>query len=114
MYRSIFQYPLFALFLTLSFNVWSDASVHKCKNQLGEFVYQKEPCSDDTQALETPIRTKASKAKSPIIIEQGIGGDFHLDIEMNEISVKFVLDTGAAMVSLPSAIAKSADVGFSI
>jgi len=110
MCKTTCQFPLFALLLALSLNAWSDTSVHKCKNQLGELVYQKEPCSDGTQALETPIRTKASKAKDPVIIDKGIGGNYHLETEMNEIAVNFVIDTGATIASLPSAIAKSANV----
>lgn len=101
----------FLSLVVLSVNAWGDRTIHKCKNSQGELIYQKAPCAENAETVTSwtaPIETK--KAKNSLLLEQGSGGHYFLDSEVNGIPVRFVVDTGATVVSLPSSVANAANI----
>jgi clan AA aspartic protease (TIGR02281 family) len=96
---------------TLSIEARAERIINKCKNQQGEYIYQKAPCADNTESVTSwsaPVET--TKVKIPVVLEQGLGGHYFLDSEVNGVPVKFVVDTGASVVSLPASIANAAKI----
>ncbi|MGZ8227741.1 MAG: retropepsin-like aspartic protease family protein [Methylococcaceae bacterium] len=105
--------PFLSLFAlsAVCMNAWGDRVINKCKNQQGELIYQKSPCAENVETVSSwtaAIETK--KAKSALVLEQGNGGHYFLDSEVNGVPVKFVVDTGATVVSLPSSVASAANI----
>ena len=97
--------------LAISINAFADRTINKCKTQDGDFKYQKEPCSEQLQTITSwtaPVETK--KAKQSVSLEPGMGGHYYLDSEVNGNALIFVVDTGASMVSLPTAVAQVANI----
>jgi clan AA aspartic protease (TIGR02281 family) len=93
--------------------------VYKCKNAQGKMLYQKTPCAENAQAVNSwtpktkvklPEQEPTKKVNEIIVIPQGPGGHYFLDAEVNSHSLTFVVDTGATVVALPRAIAASASL----
>jgi clan AA aspartic protease (TIGR02281 family) len=117
---------LFTVMLVVSsVNVWSTAMVYKCKNQEGALVYQKSPCKNDADTVDSwaPKETanpqlsesggeqdKDGKAEpSPVLtLKQNAGGHYATNGDIDGKSLNFVIDTGASYVALPEALAHSA------
>ncbi len=111
MQKTIIPFLSLLVLVVLSMNARGDRTIHKCKNQQGELIYQKTPCAENAETVTSwtvPIETR--KAKSSLVLEQGIGGHYFLDGEVNGIPVQFVVDTGASVVSLPSSVASAANI----
>lgn len=104
----------------LSISMGNAETINKCKNAQGKMLYQKTPCAENAQAVNS--WTPKTKVKLPdkeeptkkvneiIVIPQGPGGHYFLDAEVNSHSLTFIVDTGATMVALPRAIAASASL----
>ena len=111
MQKTIIPSVSLLVLVVLGMNAWGDRTIHKCKNQQGDLIYQKSPCSENSETITSwtaPIETR--KAKSTLVLEQGNGGHYFLDSEVNGIPVQFVVDTGASVVSLPSSVANAANI----
>ena len=111
MQKTVIPFLSLLALVVLSLNAWGERTIHKCKNQQGELIYQKSPCAENAETVTswtTAIETK--KAKSSLVLEQDKGGHYFLDSEVNDIPVKFVVDTGASVVSLPSSVASAANI----
>lgn len=110
---------LTAIITVLSMGVCNADTVYKCKNEHGKLLYQKTPCAEAKQVvsswtskthLSTPNQPAEKKPAEPLVLKSGQGGHYFLDAEVNSHSLTFVVDTGATMVSLPRAFAKSASM----
>jgi len=88
--------------------------VYKCKNEQGEMKYQKAACTDATQTTSSLVEIKttqpAKKEKKSVVVEQNSNGHYFLAGEVNTTALTFVIDTGASVVSLPSAVARAAEI----
>lgn len=74
-------------------------------------VYQKSPCAEGAQSISSWTSPKDSvQPKRTLTLEQGTGGHYFLDSEINGNAVTFVIDTGASMVSLPNSVAAAAEL----
>lgn len=98
---------------TLSINV-SGEMVYKCRNQQGEMKYQKSACTENVQTTSSLVEIKttkpANKGKKTLVLDQHSNGHYFLEGEVNSTPLTFVVDTGASVVSLPSSIARSAEI----
>lgn len=105
----------------LSMNAWSDDTIYKCRNEQGNFIYQKTACMEDVEAVSswTPkikvkekLQDKApeKKARQELVIKQGGNGHYFLEGSVNDKTLTFVIDTGASVVSLPRALAFDAGI----
>lgn len=110
---------LTAAITVLSMVVCNADTVYKCKNEHGKLLYQKTPCAEEKQAVSswtsktqavTPAQKTEQKPAEPLVLKPGQGGHYFLHAEVNSHSLTFVVDTGATMVSLPRAFAKSASL----
>ncbi|MEQ1531333.1 MAG: retropepsin-like aspartic protease [Methylococcales bacterium] len=123
MYKHIFFGLLIGV--SISSNAWSEALVHKCKNQQGKMVYQKSPCqvSSETMAAwvpeqksKPPVNQQATSAAGDqqanhvLKLKQGASGHYSTDATINDKPLVFVVDTGASIISLPESIAHDADI----
>jgi clan AA aspartic protease (TIGR02281 family) len=92
----------------------SGEMVYKCKNQQGEMKYQKSACAEDVQAASSLVEIKTTKAtikaKKTLVIDQQSNGHYFLEGEVNGTALTFVIDTGASVVSLPSSVARNAEI----
>jgi clan AA aspartic protease (TIGR02281 family) len=107
--------PLFviAALLSLSFSASGDGMIYKCKNQQGDLIYQKSPCNEAVQAISSwsaKAKQPSSSVATTLIIEQSNTGHYFIAGAVNDTDVTFVVDTGASVMSLPSAVAQSADI----
>lgn len=88
--------------------------VYKCRNEQGEMKYQKSPCAEDVQTTSTMLEIKTTKPvikeKKTLVIDQHPNGHYFLEAEVNSTPLTFVIDTGASVVSLPSAVANAAEI----
>ncbi len=104
---------LIVVLSTLSINA-SGEMVYKCKNQQGEMKYQKSACAEDVQASSALVEIKTTKAvikaKKTLVIDQQSNGHYFLEGEVNSTALTFVIDTGASVVSLPSSVARDAEI----
>jgi clan AA aspartic protease (TIGR02281 family) len=108
MHKTIIPFVYLLALALLSMSARGDTRIHKCKNQQGELIYQKLPCAADTQTVKS--WTAVIGAKKSLVLDHGSGGHYYLDSEVNGIPVKFVVDTGASVVSLPSSVASAANI----
>ncbi|MBK8814653.1 MAG: retroviral-like aspartic protease family protein [Methylococcaceae bacterium] len=115
---------LFALLsLLFATNAIRAATIYKCKNEEGVYIYQKSACNgnNDTVNSWTPKETaqpqdsvseqdESEKNESPVTmkLKQGISGHYATEGKINDKSLNFVVDTGASMVTLPESIAHDA------
>lgn len=98
---------------TLSINA-SGEMVYKCRNQQGEMKYQKSACAENAQTTSSLLEIKttqpAKKEKKTLVIDQSSNGHYFLPGEVNNTALTFVIDTGASVVSLPSSVARAAEI----
>jgi clan AA aspartic protease (TIGR02281 family) len=103
---------------TLSLSVWGD-TIYKCKNRLGDLIYQKSPCKENVQTIsswtaaakvQAPAHEPEKKNKGEFIIKQNRNGSYFLEGAINGKALTFVIDTGASFVSLPSSVAHGARI----
>jgi len=108
MYKKIFLSVLAITAAVLSSTPQADRTIHKCKTSQG-MVYQKSPCAEGDESLKfwMPPEETGKRPKN-LSIEQGSGGHYFLDSEVNGKAVTFVIDTGATYVSLPQSFADQA------
>lgn len=103
----------------LSISAWGDNMIYKCKNQRGNINYQKSACTENVETVSS--WTATTKEKLPdiepekkthreLIIKQSGNGHYFLEGTVNNQALSFVIDTGASVVSLPSAIALAAGI----
>ncbi len=94
----------------------SAASVYKCKNPAGAFLYQEKPCADETQPVsswqahsDSDVETDSAdpSGKNAFIIGPGRNGHYFVDGAINDHFLNFVIDTGASLVSIPLSFATS-------
>jgi clan AA aspartic protease (TIGR02281 family) len=116
--------PFFVIFLFIaSVSAWG-GTIYKCKDQEGVMVYQKSPCNAAAETVTswTPKETSepviepeqgkdAEKKPSPVLsLKQNGSRHFTTDGIIDGVAVNFVVDTGASYVSLPEAMAHSAQI----
>ncbi|MFZ2406069.1 MAG: TIGR02281 family clan AA aspartic protease [Methylobacter sp.] len=98
---------------TLSINAFGEM-VYKCRNEQGEMKYQKSACAENVQNTSSLVEIKTTKStnkgKKTLIIDQNANGHYFLGGEVNSTALTFVIDTGASVVSLPSSVARSAEI----
>lgn len=94
----------------------SAGTIFKCKNAEGVLQYQEKPCAKEVQSISSWADTSASQVDSdspnsdnqPLVLGQGAGGHYYVDGSVNDSFLNFVVDTGATVVALPTAVASSA------
>lgn len=105
-----------ALLLSTSFCAWA-GTIFKCKNAEGVLQYQEKPCAKEAQSISSWADTSASTQldsdspnsdNQPLVLGQGAGGHYYIDGSVNDSFLNFVVDTGATIVALPTAVASSA------
>lgn len=123
----IFQFsklPFFILLILFSASAWCEGLIYKCKNDQGEMIYQKSPCSTNTETVtswkpkEPKLEDSIDEDKSEedknnlheLKLKQNSGGHFTTEGSINDKGLTFVIDTGASFVSLPEFIAHSANI----
>jgi aspartyl protease family protein len=93
--------------------------IYKCKNSEGRLLYQKAPCAANAETLSSwaqtykapPPKTSEEKpAPTPLALKQHGSGHYFVDGAINGKPLVFVIDTGASIVSLPSAAASDAGI----
>ena len=101
--------------------------VYKCKNQEGALIYQKSPCMNEAETLNSwkskeaakPLVTGdegvddmkvADKESTMLTLKQSVGGHYSTDGNVDGKSLSFVVDTGASFVSLPESLAHDAQI----
>lgn len=96
--------------LAWSGNTLAERTIFKCKGAEG-MVYQTSPCADDEQSVSSwTAPEETTQPKRTVVLEQGVGGHYFLDSEINGNAVTFVVDTGASVVSLPDSVAAKAEL----
>jgi clan AA aspartic protease (TIGR02281 family) len=110
------------IFIALSGTAFGATTVYKCKNQQGELIYQKSPCLNTTETvtswtpvdkIKPPIQNQDQGEKQPpqvLKLKQDSRGHYTAEGSINNMSLNFVVDTGATIVSLPEAVAHSAQI----
>ncbi len=108
MYKKIFLTLIAIAVTVLSTRPQADRTIHKCKTPQG-LIYQKSPCAEGNESLKFwTAPEEIGKPPKSLSIEQGSGGHYFLDSEVNGKAVTFVIDTGASYVSLPQSLATQA------
>ena len=87
------------------------AAVYKCKDQLGELIYQESPCKKDAQAMSAWGAAEMQQLDGELVLKQRGNGHYFLEATINEKALMFLVDTGATGVALPMAFALSAKIG---
>ncbi len=108
MYKGILVLIAAVVLMGLSGNSFADRMIFKCKTQRG-MVYQKSACAEGEESLSSWVSPKDNvQPKQSLSLEQGNGGHYFVDSEINGNAVTFVVDTGASVVSLPNSVATAA------
>jgi clan AA aspartic protease (TIGR02281 family) len=107
---------------------WCEGMIFKCKNDQGAMIYQKSPCSGGSETLDSWQQPKEKKADIEQVdgsknetevngsgdmvlkLKQNTGGHYATEGSIDGKSLIFVVDTGAAYVSLPEFIAHEAQI----
>jgi clan AA aspartic protease (TIGR02281 family) len=126
MQRNVIQPLIFVTLALASTNAWSGGMVYKCKNQEGTLIYQKAPCMNEADTLNSWKPKEAAKPVSepeagqdkdhknkvsPVLtLKQNAGGHYSTDGNVDGKSLSFVVDTGASFVSLPESLAHDAQI----
>ena len=122
MQRNVIQSLVVVTLAISSGHAWGEAMVYKCKNQEGTLIYQKSPCQNDADTVDSWKPKEAAKPvvsgdesgqdkdKEPTVLtlKENTGGHYATDGNIDGKSLNFVVDTGASYVALPEAIAHSA------
>jgi len=98
----------------------SAASIYKCKNPEGGFLYQEKPCAAETQSVSSwqshsvpgveSDADSSSAGNGVFVIGQGRNSHYYVDGSINDHFLNFVIDTGASVVSIPLSLADSAGI----
>jgi clan AA aspartic protease (TIGR02281 family) len=126
MQRNVIQPLIFVTLALSSVNAWSGGMVYKCKNQEGAMIYQKAPCMNEADTLNSWKPKEAAKPVSepeagqdkdhknkvsPVLtLKQNPAGHYSTDGNVDGKSLSFVVDTGASFVSLPESLAHDAQI----
>jgi len=86
------------------------ASVYKCKNQQGNFIYQESPCKQDAQAIVSWGAAEMQQLDGVLILKQRGNGHYFLEASVNDRTLTFLVDTGASGISLPMSFALSVKI----
>jgi clan AA aspartic protease (TIGR02281 family) len=86
------------------------ASVYKCKNEQGNFIYQESPCKHDVQAISSWGTAEMQQLDGQVILKQRNNGHYFLDATVNDKALTFLVDTGASGIALPMSFALSAKI----
>lgn len=95
---------------------WSDNTVFKCKSQEHGFYYQSVPCdgveavtnwSDKALAKSVNVVNQSSSYNS-LIVKQDLSGHYFVKGFINNVPIRFLIDTGASTVLIPNHLAKQA------
>jgi aspartyl protease family protein len=101
---------IFAFILAMpSVGAWA-AAVYKCKNQLGDMVYQESPCKKDVQAISEWGKAEMQQLDGVLILKQRGNGHYFLEAMVNDKSLTLLVDTGASGVALPMSFALTAKI----
>lgn len=123
-----FTVVLFITVLTAPLVVLGKKMIFKCQNESGELIYQKSACAGSTETVDfwTPEepnnvvpegsmlseyqKNTDNPKKEPVILtlKQNSNGHYLTDGSINDKPLKFVVDTGASLVSLPESAAHNA------
>jgi clan AA aspartic protease (TIGR02281 family) len=110
MYKKMLNLVAATILTGLANNSLAENIVFKCKTPQG-MVYQKSPCANGEESLSSWTSPKdTARPKRSLTLEQGNGGHYFLDSEINGNAVTFVIDTGASVVSLPNSVAAAANL----
>lgn len=117
MQKNIMQLLSVTALTVLSLNVWGD-TIFKCKNHQGNLLYQKSPCKENVQTISSwtaaakvqPPASEHEKKNKEFIIKQSRNGYYFLDGAINDKALTFVIDTGASFVSIPTPVAREAQI----
>jgi aspartyl protease family protein len=119
MRKSVIQLLVGTLLTASCAQTLSD-QIYKCKNSEGRLLYQKTPCAANAETLSSwaqtykapPPKTSEEKpaAPAPLSLKQHGSGHYFVDGAINGKPLVFVIDTGASIVSLPSAAASAAGI----
>jgi aspartyl protease family protein len=120
MRKSVIQLLVGTLLAALCTSTLGD-QIYKCKNSEGRLLYQKTPCAANAETLSSWAQTykapppKTSEenpapAPAPLSLKQHGSGHYFVDGAINGKPLVFVIDTGASIVSLPSAAASDAGI----
>ncbi|NOT83994.1 MAG: TIGR02281 family clan AA aspartic protease [Methylococcaceae bacterium] len=102
---------LFILFaLTMLSHAACADKIYKCKNAKGILIYSSAPCAENVETLNTWTVTTKVKVPEILTIRQNDLGQYLLNGAVNDKAVAFVVDTGATQVSLPVAVAETAQI----
>jgi aspartyl protease family protein len=86
-------------------------TVYKCKDPHGKLIYQESKCEQSDEigkwnvSLYVPPPEKPETNAYYVSAKKGAGGVYRLDGEINGVPVNMVVDTGAALLSIPSEMA---------
>jgi len=92
----------------------AESMVYKCRNSQGNLIYQESPCKQDTDSVSSwassitrvpPDEELAETSDGIYVIKQRGSGHYFIDGKINGKALAFVIDTGAAIVSLPRPVA---------
>ena len=86
------------------------ASVYKCKNPEGNFIYQESPCKQDVQAISSWGRAEMQQLNGMLVLKQRGNGHYFLEATVNDRTIMFLVDTGASGIALPASFALSASL----
>jgi clan AA aspartic protease (TIGR02281 family) len=123
MHRNSAQTLFIGILVVSSTSAVGDGMIYKCKNQQGTLIYQKSPCKNSAEtvnswtpetkkkALDVDAETEQTKHDAPVFkLKQNSRGHYSTDASINDQSLTFVVDTGASVVSLPETIANGAKI----
>ena len=93
-------------------------TIYKCRNPLGNLVYQEAPCAQQAEAVSSWSSARqpqqdseaASVSDGVLVIPQRGNGHYFVDGSINGKPLTFVIDTGASSVVLPRSMAMLAGV----
>lgn len=88
----------------------SAASIHKCKDQQGAFIYQESPCKQDVQAISKWGTPEMQQLEGMLVLKQRGNGHYFLEAKVNDKALTLLVDTGASGVALPASFALSAKI----
>jgi clan AA aspartic protease (TIGR02281 family) len=80
------------------------ATIFKCKNTQGAFLYQEKPCAEETKS----VSSWGVASGAPLVMSQSSSGHYFVDGSINEHKLNFVIDTGASTVAIPQGLADQA------
>lgn len=99
-----------AILLALSSAYACAASVYKCKNQQGNFIYQESPCKQDVQAVSKWGAAEMQQLNGMLVLKQRGNGHYFLEALVNDKALTLLVDTGASGIALPISFALSAKI----